>query len=494
MFHCSLFHALGWIHLNHAFTSKTFRLNKSFASIEFSIIFGTFKKISCGVKMKYPKTNLHLKNVSSSVAIVWIDWWLWTYLVSADGRQWQLGLKPESSCIVLLLTTWWQLLLMHSWALAASSASRRRSQSGQLIEIDPLKSLLKITSFWLFNATVPFEIFLGLFWGLPFIGLPWRELIVFWGLPRCGLPVFERGNTGINFSRVGDGNKAPSSTSATEIRLSSIGNAAALDMRQQCLPINLHYLAQLYAPNGVEWSHVSNAHRDCRRWWFDCQSAALIQEHVDPMASLASFCSYSPFPCLPLWLAWLMKLMIKHLMSCDATLDPTIRPACSATRDESHPSIRGSAKIVASISSKDKCHYWSAYSVFARFFPQLKHLLVPGRIIRVSISDDFIVDFVWTVLLKTKFLLFTLKSRFEVFPVLVLDVFPAKVTPVIYKEIQRQVLSLCLPLVRVDNIANKRFQLMYGGYELNFKQNEEKEKFKEREAGFDELNCILLVT
>lgn len=147
MFHCSLFHALGWIHLNHAFTSKTFRLNKSSAGIEFSSIFGTFKKISCGVKMKFPKTNLHLKNVSSFVAIVWIDWWRSTYLVSADGRQWQLGWKPESSCIVSLLTTWWQLWLMHSWASAAFSASHRRSQSDRLIEIVPLKCLLKVTSF-----------------------------------------------------------------------------------------------------------------------------------------------------------------------------------------------------------------------------------------------------------------------------------------------------------------------------------------------------------
>lgn len=218
-----------------------------------------------------------------------------------------------------------------------------------------------------------------------------------------------------------------------------------LAIRDNTLPINLHYLAQLYAPNGVEWSHVSTVHRDYHRWWFDCQSAALIQEHVDPMASLVSFCSCSPFPCPPLWLAWLMKLMIKHLMSCDETLDPTIRPACSATRDESRPSIRGSASSeksyqserVVHVISMALCQYLLAYSVFARFFPQLKHLLVPRRIIRVSISDDFIVDFIWTVLLKAKFLLFTLKSRFEVFPVLVLDVFPAKVIPVIYKSNSR---------------------------------------------------------
>lgn len=85
--------------------------------------------------------------------------------------------------------------------------------------------------------------------------------------------------------------------------------------------------------------------------------------------------------------------MIKHLMSCDATLDPTIRPACSATRDVSRPSIRGSEKVVGVI-SKALCQYLRAYSVFARFFPQLKHLLVPCRIVRVSISDDFIVNFI----------------------------------------------------------------------------------------------------
>ena len=66
---------------------------------------------------------------------------------------------------------------------------------------------------------------MGLFWGLPFNGLPWRELLkVFWGLPLDGLPVLERGNVGINFSRVGDGIKAPSSTSATIKNLEQVQN------------------------------------------------------------------------------------------------------------------------------------------------------------------------------------------------------------------------------------------------------------------------------
>lgn len=77
----------------------------------------------------------------------------------------------------------------------------------------------------------PLEIFFGLFCGLPFMGLPCREPIVFWGLPRCGLPVFDRGNTGINFSRVGDGNKAPSSTSANvTLKCTSLGKASAEEL------------------------------------------------------------------------------------------------------------------------------------------------------------------------------------------------------------------------------------------------------------------------
>lgn len=35
---------LGCIHLNHAFTTKTFRLNKSFVSIEVSVILRDFQK------------------------------------------------------------------------------------------------------------------------------------------------------------------------------------------------------------------------------------------------------------------------------------------------------------------------------------------------------------------------------------------------------------------------------------------------------------------
>lgn len=102
-----------------------------------------------------------------------------------------------------------------------------------------------------FNLNKPLEIFLGLFWGLPFIGLPWRELIVFWGLPRCGLPVFDRGKTGINFSRVGDGNKAPSSTSKS-IKF----NEATLH------PSATSYLDRSYAPSDVEWFHVSTVRKD----------------------------------------------------------------------------------------------------------------------------------------------------------------------------------------------------------------------------------------
>lgn len=177
--------------------------------------------------MKFPKTELHLKDASSLIAIVWVDWCDSTYLVSAGGRQWQSGLKPASSCIASPLTKWWPRWLTRSSASAASSASRCPSQSDQRIEIVPLKCLLKIMSFRRINKNLPFEIFLGLFWGLPFIGLPWRELIVFWGLPRCGLPVFERGNTGISFSRVGDGNKAPSSTSAN-------GNRIIIDPEKCC--------------------------------------------------------------------------------------------------------------------------------------------------------------------------------------------------------------------------------------------------------------------
>lgn len=153
-------------------------------------------------------------------------------------------------------------------------------------------------------------------------------------------------------------------------------------------------------------------------------------------------------------------------------------------------------KKVVGVISTALCQHLLAYSVFARFFPQLKHLLVPRRIVRVSISDDFIVDFIWTVLLKAKFLLFTLKSRFEVFPVLVLDVFPAKVIPVIYKSNSRDAegLLLRLPLVGVDNIANKRFQLVNGGCKLNCKQNGGEGEVKDHEASLDALNRILLVT
>lgn len=127
----------------------------------------------------------------------------------------------------------------------------------------PTKRLKKLLWFKFFdkerNQNLPFEIFLGLFCGLPFIGLPCRELIVFCGLPRCGLPVFDRGNTGINFSLVGDGNKAPSSTS--KVKFFS-------------MKIKLHhdemndwkvflYLDRLYVPNDVEQFHVSIVHKDC---------------------------------------------------------------------------------------------------------------------------------------------------------------------------------------------------------------------------------------
>lgn len=60
----------------------------------------------------------------------------------------------------------------------------------------------------------PFVVFLGLlFCGLPFWGLPCLDRAVFCGLPRCGESPFDLGIVGINFSLVGDGNRAPSSTS-----------------------------------------------------------------------------------------------------------------------------------------------------------------------------------------------------------------------------------------------------------------------------------------
>lgn len=68
------------------------------------------------------------------------------------------------------------------------------------------------------------------------------------------------------------------------------------------------------------------------------------------------------------------------------------------------------------------------YSIFPRFFSQLKYFFIPRWIIRVSISDDFIVDFIRSTLLKAKFLLFAMKSRFEIFPVLILNILSANKT------------------------------------------------------------------
>jgi hypothetical protein len=163
-------------------------------------------------------------------------------------------------------------LQMHSLVSAVALVMyhyRCQSQSAQLIEIVLLNGNYKFTwvthrSLSLHQSTSPLFNFLGLFCGLPLWGLPCLELAVFCGLPLCGLSAFDRGMTGMSFSRVGDGKMAPSSTSNEE----TYGELWKLYFRRYSI---VAYQIQLSGQNDDAWFHVLTDRTNCHRLRYDYQ-------------------------------------------------------------------------------------------------------------------------------------------------------------------------------------------------------------------------------